>query len=139
MLNQMVSCMRCIVLKTFLFCFVYRCTWEELVVKSWKYYRIDLWKKIERLIFKSFDIVCDYVKSLVGKIIVIYIINMWINICENKNINFHNYVIKIHSFNPNPFILHTPIIVGCLCELIFFHIHFMSSIDFKIAHPNNVC
>ncbi len=53
-----------------LFCFIYKCTWEEeLVVKSWKFYRIDLWKKIERLIFKSFYILCDYVKSLVGKMI----------------------------------------------------------------------
>jgi hypothetical protein len=70
MLNHMMSYMRCKVLKTFLFCFIYKCTWEEeLVVKGWKFYRIDLWKKIERLIFKSFDIVCDYVKSLVGKMI----------------------------------------------------------------------
>jgi hypothetical protein len=45
-------------------------TWEEeLVVKSWKFYKINLWKKIEKLILKSFDIVCDYVKSLVGKTI----------------------------------------------------------------------
>jgi hypothetical protein len=24
---------------------------------------------------------------------------MWINICEIKNIDFHNYVTKIHTFN----------------------------------------
>jgi hypothetical protein len=24
---------------------------------------------------------------------------MWINICENKNIDFHNYGTKIHSFD----------------------------------------
>jgi hypothetical protein len=25
---------------------------------------------------------------------------MWENICANKNINFHNYVIYIHNFGP---------------------------------------
>jgi hypothetical protein len=65
MLNHMVSYMRCKV-----FFYIYKCTWEEeFVVKSWKFYRIELWKKIEGLIFKSFDIVCDHVKSLVGKMI----------------------------------------------------------------------
>ncbi len=46
--------------------------WEkELVIKSWKLHKIDLWKRIEILIFKSFDIVCEYVKFMVRIIVII--------------------------------------------------------------------
>lgn len=31
-----------------------------------------------------------------------YKINKWMDICTNKNINFHNYVTKIHNFGLIP-------------------------------------
>jgi hypothetical protein len=54
-------------------------------------------KGIKILILKSFDIIYDYVKSMVGEWH--DILKRWKDICANKNINFHRYLINIHSFN----------------------------------------
>jgi len=59
-------------------------------------------KGIDILILKIFGII--YVKSMVRKwcgILVIYTQQKYEKIFyANKNTNFHNYVINIHSFNP---------------------------------------
>jgi len=60
-------------------------------------------KRIKIFVLKGFDIV--YVKSMVGKwcdINYTYTIEMWENIYANKNIDFYNYVINIHSFGHKP-------------------------------------
>jgi hypothetical protein len=65
-----------------------------------------LWNKIVKgikiFVFKSFSIVYDCVKFMVEKwcgTIVPHNIERWNDICVNKNINFHRYVINIHSFS----------------------------------------
>jgi hypothetical protein len=76
----------------------YKFSWNKIV------------KTIEIFVLKGFGIV--YVKSMVGIWCDILIIHrQWKgekNIHANKNIDFHSYVINIHSFSPKlAFDLHT--------------------------------
>jgi hypothetical protein len=61
-------------------------------------------KGIKILVFKSFNIV--FVKSMVGEWCEILIIHKQYKnekiFMPKKNIDFHNYIIYIHSFNPKP-------------------------------------
>jgi hypothetical protein len=63
-------------------------------------------KGIEILISKGFGIICKCVESMGGGWLwhnsYIKKIDWWTDIFINKNINPHNYLIKIHSFSPMP-------------------------------------
>jgi hypothetical protein len=37
---------------------------EQLVVMNWNFYRINLWRRIERLIFKGLGIIYECIESM---------------------------------------------------------------------------
>ncbi len=41
--------------------------WGKQLVRKWKFYRINLWRRIERLLFKGFGIVYECVESMVQR------------------------------------------------------------------------
>lgn len=62
-----------------------------------------MWKKIEILIFLKKFIVCEFVKSMIAKMIMVqesYIENRYMSrYLWNKNIDAHSYVVKIYNFD----------------------------------------
>ncbi len=70
--------------------------WKQLVVKM----EIFIKQTCERnWKIKGFEIIYECVESIIGKMVIhnsyTSKINSWIDICANKNINLHNYIIQI--------------------------------------------